>query len=59
MAPLREPSSGELRLARAIHRGDELAIEWFEAVAYVPARRPTQVIPTPERSAVTRLPVLR
>ena len=59
VAPLREPSSGELRLARAIHRGDELAIEWFEAVAYVPARRPTQVIPTPERSAVTRLPVLR
>lgn len=59
VAPLREPSSGELRLARAIHRGDELAIEWFEAVSYVPARRPTQVIPAPERSAVTRLPVLR
>lgn len=59
VVPLREPSSGELRLARAVHRGEAFEIEWFEPVAYVPARRPTQIRVAPEQGPITRLPVLR
>ncbi|MFO7563503.1 MAG: radical SAM protein [Enhygromyxa sp.] len=59
VVPLREPSSGELRLARATRGDTEFAIEWFEAVAYVPARRPAQLRAGPELATITRLPVLR
>jgi protein-L-isoaspartate(D-aspartate) O-methyltransferase len=65
--PLREPDSGELRLARAIHRGDDFAIEWFELVSYVPMRqtvepvraRESMPVETPRQTSVTHLPVLR
>lgn len=62
VAPLRDPSDGELRLARAVHRGDGFTIEWFEAVFYVPVRAAVERRPpAPEQAqvSVVRLPVLR
>jgi protein-L-isoaspartate(D-aspartate) O-methyltransferase len=57
VAPLRV--EGELRLVRATRAGDGFAVEAFEAVRYVAARRPAAPRVQDAARAPVRLPVLR
>lgn len=57
VAPLRD-GEGTLRLTRLRRSGDGWTHEPFEAVAYVPTRRPASRVATPQSSDPRRLPVI-
>lgn len=56
VAPLRV--GGQLRLARAHHRGDRFEVEPLEPVRYVAARRPSQPVVADAPRAPVRLPLV-
>jgi protein-L-isoaspartate O-methyltransferase len=57
VAPLLDGESGEIRLSSIIRRGDGFAVDRFESVHYVRARRPDR--PAAIARSELRLPVLR